>query len=165
MKLLEKVAKGSKRLGKSGLISLCTGVLISILWILPAFAQHEIKTVDGLKVMLGVIPVQEIKEHPEKHHAIEMHGGPTGTHHLLIHLEDEKTGKGISNAFVTVTIHNPHGKKIIRALEPMTINGIMDFGNYFDLSDVGKYHIEILIRLEKGETREAFFIIEREPGH
>lgn len=62
MKLLEKVAKGSKRLGKSDLISLCTGVLISILWILPAFAQHEIKTVDGLKVMLGVIPVQEIKE-------------------------------------------------------------------------------------------------------
>lgn len=152
-------------MGKTGLISLCIGALISFSGILPASAQHEVKTVDGLKVMLGVISVQEIKKHPEKHHAIEMHGGPTGTHHILIHLEDEKTGKGISNAFVTVTVHDPHGRKITRKLESMAINGITDYGNYFDLSDVGKYHVEILIRLEKGETREAFFIIEIEPGH
>ncbi|MBI5194075.1 MAG: hypothetical protein HZA08_11640 [Nitrospirae bacterium] len=150
---------------KQGLIPLCIGVLICIIWTLPVFAQHEIKTVAGVRVMLGVISVQEIKEHPEKHHAIRMHGGPGGTHHLLIHLEDEKTGKEITNAFVTVTVHDPMGRKIIRKLDPMKIDGITDYGNYFDLSDLGKYHIEALIRLEKGETREAFFIIEREPGH
>ncbi len=152
-------------MGKTGVISFCVGILIFLSGILPASSQHEIKTVDGLKVMLGVISVQEIKEHPEKHHEIEMHGGLTGTHHLLIHLEDEKTGKGIYNAFVTVTLHDPHGKKITRKLEPMAINGITDYGNYFDLTDVGKYHAEVLIRLEKGEMRAAFFIIERAPGH
>lgn len=72
---LEKIKRRpewERKLGKTCLIFLCVGILTSFSGILPASAQHEVKTVDGLKVMLGVISVQEIKEHPEKHHAIEM---------------------------------------------------------------------------------------------
>ncbi len=51
-----------------------------------AFAQHEIKQVDGLKVMLGVASVEDIKKHPDEHPEIKMHGGPKGTHHILVHI-------------------------------------------------------------------------------
>lgn len=129
-------------------------------------AQHEEKTVAGIKVVLAIVHVEEIKRHPEEHPEIKMHGGPKGTHHLLIHLEDEKTGEIISDASVTVHIHNPDGTKISKILEPMTINERTNFGNYFDFSDMGNYHVEAMITPEKGEHGRisAFFVYENK-GH
>ena len=76
-------------------------------------AQHEEKAVAGIKVVLAIVHVEEIKRHPEEHPEIKMHGGPKGTHHLLIHLEDEKTGEIISEASVTVNTgkKNKHDRR------------------------------------------------------
>lgn len=135
------------------------------MWFPTALAQHEIKQVDGLKVMIAAASVEEIKKHPDEHPEIKTHGGLKGTHHILVHIEDEKTGKVVSDASVQLTVHNPDGTKVSRPLEPMTIGGITDFGNYFDLSDLGNYHMDALITLKTGETRKATFVYERRPGH
>jgi len=130
-----------------------------------ALAQHETKTVDGLKVTLAVTSVEEIKKHPEEHHEIRMHGGPKGTHHLLIHIEDEKTGKIVGDASVKATVHNPDGSKATKVLESMTIAGFSDYGNYFDFKDLGNYHMEVAMTPVKGAPKKVFFVYERRRGH
>ncbi len=148
--------------------SLFTGIFIIMLlsYSYPILAQHDVKTVAGIKVMLAMVHIEEIKKHPDEHPEIKMHGGPKGTHHLLIHLEDEKTGKIISDASVTVNIHKPDGTKVSKMLEPMTISGRTNFGYYFDFSEIGNYHIEAMIMPEKGEHERifAFFVYENR-GH
>lgn len=129
------------------------------------FAQHETKTVDGLKVTLGMTSVDEIRKHPEEHPEIKMHGGPKGTHHLLIHIEDEKTGKVVGDMSVKVTVHNPDGTKALKTLEPMEIAGFRDYGNYFDFKALGNYHIEVAITPLKGELKKAVFVYERRGEH
>lgn len=147
---------------------LFAGIFIGMLlsYSSPILAQHDVKTVAGIKVMLAMFHTEEIKRHPEEHPEIKMHGGPKGTHHLLIHLEDEKTGEIISDASVMVHIHNPDGTKVSKILEPMTISGRTNFGNYFAFSDMGNYHIEVMITPEKGEHEKifAFFVYENK-GH
>ena len=145
---------------------LLSGIFSIMLLSYPAFAQHDVKTVAGIKVMLAMVHIEEIKKHPDEHPEIKMHGGPKGTHHLLIHLEDEKTGKIITDASVTVNIHKPDGTKVSKMLEPMTISGRTNFGYYFDFSEMGNYHIEAMIMPEKGEHERifAFFVYENR-GH
>lgn len=134
-------------------------------WFNPALALHEVKIMDGIKVMLGTASVDEIKKHPKEHPEINMHGGPKGTHHLIVHLEEEKTGKIISDASVTVSIHNPDGTKVTKAMELMAIGGIPDFGNYFDFSDIGNYHIEVVITPKGGKAKKVLFTYEKRPEH
>ncbi len=150
-----------------------SGILITIfvtIWALlagasGALAQHEEKRVDGLKVTLAITSIAEIKKHPEEHPEIEMHGGPKGTHHLLIHIEDEKTGKVVGGASVKTTVHNPDGSRTAKTLEPMTIAGFRDYGNYFDFKALGNYHIEVAITPLKGELKKAVFVYERRGEH
>lgn len=149
---------------RPGCKDLLRGFLIALVWFYPALAQHEIKTVDGLKVMLAVAGVEDIKKYPEKHPEVKMHGGPGGSHHVLIHIEEEKTGKAISNVSVSANVHNPDGTNVKKVLEPMTIGGITDFGNYFDIKELGNYHIDVLITVE-GEIIKVNFSYERRPWH
>lgn len=130
-----------------------------------ALAQHETKTIGGLKVTLGITSVDEIKKHPEEHPEIRMHGGPKGTHHLLIHIEDEKTEKVVGDASVKATVHNPDGSKTTKTLESMTIAGFKDYGNYFDFKELGDYHIEVAITPMKGAPIKAMFVYERREEH
>lgn len=141
------------------------GFLITLMWFSTALGQHEIMQVDGLKVMLGVASVEEIKKHPDEHPEIKMHGGPKGTHHILVHIEDEKTGKVVSDASVQLTVHNPDGTKVTRPLEPMTIGGITDFGDYLDLRYLGNYHLDVFITPKEGDVKKATFVYERRLGH
>ncbi len=129
------------------------------------FAQHETKKVDGLKVTLAITSIDEIKKHPEEHPEIKMHGGPKGTHHLLIHIEDEKTGKVVGDASIKTTVHNPDGSETTKVLESMTIAGFKDYGNYFDFKDLGDYHIEVAITPSKGAPKKALFVYERREEH
>ncbi len=135
------------------------------MWFSIALAQHETKSIDGLKVLLAAASVEDIKKHPDEHPEIKMHGGPKGTHHILVHVDDEKTGKVVSDASVQLTVHNLDGTKVTRPLEPMTIGGITDYGNYFDLRDLGNYHIDVFITPREGDVKKATFVYERRPGH
>lgn len=151
---------------KPGFKDYLRGFLITLVWLYPAFAQHEIKTVDGLKVMLAVSSVEDVKgKHPGGHTELKMHGGPKGTHHILVHIEDEKTGKILTYVSVSLTVHNPDGTSVRKELESMTINKLTDFGNYFDLSDMGNYHIDVFITPPGGKTKKVSFVYERRPGH
>jgi len=128
-------------------------------------AQHETKTVGGLNVTIGITSVEEIKKRPEGHPELKMHGGPKGTHHLLIHIEDEKTGKLVGDASVKATVHNPDGSKTTKALESMAIAGFRDYGNYFDFKELGDYHIEVAVTQTKDAPQKAMFVYERREGH
>lgn len=60
-----------------------------------------------------------------------------------------------------MTIHNPDGIKVRKDLESMTMNKLTDFGNYFDLSDMGSYYIDVFIAPRKGKTKKVPFLYER----
>ncbi|GEM_PF-6999219 len=131
----------------------------------PVYAQHETKIIDGLRVTLGITSIEEIKKHPEEHPEIKMHGGPKGTHHILIHIEDEKTGTVVGDVSVKATVHNPDGTKTAKTLEPMAIAGFDDYGNYFDFKELGNYHIEVAVTPIKGASKKAVFVYERRREH
>lgn len=93
--------------------------MVSLFWSYQAFARRETKKVDGLKVSQALITVDEIKKHPDTHPEIKMHGGPKGTQHPVIHIEDEKPEKAVSDVAVKVDVHNPDGTKASKNMEPI----------------------------------------------
>ncbi len=142
------------------------GFLVALAWFYPAPAQHEIKTVDGLNVMLAVSSAEDMKTRRSKEFPeLKMFGGPRGTHYILVHIEDEKAGKIITDVSVSLAVHNPDGTMVRKDLESMTINELTDFGNYFDLSDLGNYHMDVFITPREGKAKKVSFVYERRPGH
>lgn len=45
------------------LIGLFIGIFIAMVWPYSAYAQHEIKTADGIRVRMAIVKVEDIKRH------------------------------------------------------------------------------------------------------
>lgn len=127
----------------------------------PAFASHNIKVkkVDGVRVFMVIASMDEMKNYM-KRQGLRCER-PGWNHHLLIHVEDEKTGAAIEGLSITANIVFPKGKKISKALDPVDMNNRIDFGNYFDLTEFGNYYIEAVIKTENGKTLKAVFDYKR----
>jgi uncharacterized protein involved in high-affinity Fe2+ transport len=76
-----------------------------------------------------------------------MHGGvPVGENHLTVALFDDRTGVRITRAKVSATITGPDRFKLTKKLEPMTIAGVVTYGNYFSMPGPGPYRIVLHIQ-------------------
>jgi hypothetical protein len=94
-----------------------------------------------------------------------MHGGTPagmGSHHVMVALFDAATGARITDARVSASID---GKPPTKPLEPMEVNGLTTYGNFFALSGpaVRRIHVEI-VPSGKSEPIEADFAFEHPPG-
>ena len=96
------------------------------------------------------------------HHMDKMEGetkvveGITGrlkiapTMHMLdLYLSDAKTGKVIDEAQVRAVITMPDGKKIEKELSGMEMGDVFSFMNTVDLSQKGKYSLNIEVEVGK----------------
>ena len=114
------------------------------------------QVVDGVAVYLGIVPAEMVRGHPPGHLESEMHGGtPVGENHILVALFDEKTGRRITSAEVTVQLTGDRGPDVRKRLEPMVVAGAASYGNYFYMPGAGPYRIKLTIR-PRGAAREIY---------
>jgi len=124
---------------------------------------RDVQTVDGVIIYLGVMLTALISGHPI--HAGErgaMHGGApgeAGSRHVVVALFDAGTGTRIQAARVRAGVGHGHaGLEPDRDLEPMLINDVVTFGNFFPMPQAGDYRIRIEIARPDGQrTIEADF--------
>ena len=132
-----------------------------VLFALPAWSatsEYE-KHAEGLAVYLGVLPAQLVRG-PSDGHLATMHGGAasSGSHHLVVAIYDERTGKALDNATVEATVVPLGMGATRRARERMRIGDSVSYGNFYPMGVPGPYTIRVAIRREaQGGTTEVQF--------
>ena len=117
------------------------------------------KIVDGVAVYIGMVPAELVRGHPPAHPESTMHGGvQVGENHLTVAVFDDKSGRRITDAQVTVHITDNRSPDVEKRLDSMTIGGSITYGNYFYSPGAGPYRIDVRIRLpdRAGELRAVF---------
>ena len=123
---------------KRRVVYFCITVLLPTLTlttIAPSIAQMghhmdkmegETKVVEGIKGRLKIAPTM---------------------HMLDLYLSDAKTDKVINEAKVKAVITMPDGKKVEKELSGMEMGDVFSFMNTFDLSQKGKYSLNIEVEV------------------
>lgn len=109
----------------------------------PAGAQGA-RTVDGMIVNLGLMPAEvalTVAGHRDAHPAHP----PQGSEHLLITLDDQRTGRRIGNAEVAVEVTDSHGHVQKKALLHTQAAGLADYSELFTFGASGKYSVRVII--------------------
>jgi len=123
------------------------------------------QTVDGVTVYLGIVPAALVQGHSTKPGDPQaLHGGTTtiaASHHVMVALFDAATGARITVALVKASV----GGSVAKTLEPMEVNGLMTYGNFFALSGPGVERIRVEI-LSPGKPApiKANFAYQHDPG-
>ena len=126
-----------------------------------AIAQQT-ATVDGIVVNLGIVPAEvalRAEGHREKHPA----NPPGGSQHILVTLDDAKTGKRIGDAEVAVTVTDPRGRELTKPLLHTQAGGLPDYSELFVFEWSGRYAIRVAITRQPGaKPIEARFTVTHE---
>jgi len=151
--------KWRRRLGAAFIALGLIAFLALAFFALPAAAATDYdKHADGLAVYLGVLPVQLLKG-PSESHLATMHGvvpSSSATHHVVVAVYDERTGKQFDRATVEATVV-PFGLGETRhTLEPMKIGTTTTYGNFFPMNVPGPYVIRVPIRQQDQVTQVQF---------
>lgn len=124
----------------------------------PAAAQQS-SHVGGLVVSFGLVPADVAlgaAGHSEAHPAHP----PSGSQHLLITLDDEKSGKRIGDAEVVIDVTDPHGHVETKPLLHTQAGGFPDYSELFRFGWSGKYSIRVVITRQPGaKSIETQFVV------
>ncbi len=140
-------------------LSVCAGLVLGLFVLSTAFAQHqhggmsmggsmkmESKDVlvEGVKVSFTVMANAEHRK-MLKDMKMKEDIEPGTTHDITVVLKDEKTGKEITDAQVTMKVVDPKGKDQIK---PLKYEDMMkSYDAYFSLPEKGKYQIMVLFKV------------------
>ncbi len=137
---------------------LCVFVAVCLLFTLvwtPAAAQQA-RTVAGFIVNLGIVPAA-VALRAEGHRDAHPTNPPGGSQHLLITLDDEKSGNRIGDAEVVIEVTDPRGGVEKKPLLHTQAGGLADYSELFVFSWSGEYSIRVIITPRPGakpiETR------------
>lgn len=129
-------------------------VMIALVWA-PAAAQQS-STVAGFIVNFGIVPAA-VALRADGHRDAHPTNPPGGSQHLLITLDDEKSGKRIGDAEVVIEVTDPHGRVEKKPLLHTQGGGLSDYSELFVFSWSGEYSIRVIITPRAGakpiETR------------
>ncbi len=141
----------------SGFIAV--GALVTALLSTSATAQHS-ANVDGLIVNLGIVPA-EIALRAEGHRDSHPANPPPGSQHILVTVDEAKSGKRIGDAEVVVTVTDPRGKVSTKPLLHTQAGGLADYSELFAFVWSGRYAIRVAITRQPGaKAVEARFTVE-----
>src|SRR5262245_463232 len=101
---------------------------LSVVWACACAQQRQ--TVSGLVINFGIMPA-EFALRAEGHRDAHPSNPPSGSQHLLITLDDEKTGKRIRDAEVVMEIIDPRGHVERKPLLHTEAAGLPDFSELF----------------------------------
>jgi len=125
---------------------------------MPAVAEQA-RPVGGFIVNFGLVPAEAAlgaEGHRESHPA----NPPSGSQHLLITLDEEKSGKRIGDAEVVIEVTDPHGGVEKKALLHTQAGGFPDYSELFRFGWSGEYSIRVIITPRPGaEPIETRFTI------
>lgn len=107
-------------------------------------AAQGTKTVSGLVVSFGIVPA-ELALRADGHRDLHPSNPPPGSQHLLITLDDQKTGKRIGDAEVLIEVTDPRGHVEKKALLHTQASGFPDYSDLFRFAWPGKYAIRVVI--------------------
>lgn len=99
-----------------------------------------------IEIFYGVIPASVLLAHPADHPERTMHGGikiTSNTYHLLISIFDTKKRERITDAQMHATVRKPRLAPQTKPLETMPMAGVINYGNYFTISEPGTYRITL----------------------
>jgi len=113
---------------------------------------------DGLMIYYGVLPANLVA--PGDLTVADTHMTPggargAGTHHLVIAVFDEATGKRLANATVRARVQPLGGATQEKTLEPMQIAGSVTFGNFFRMDADMPYVIHLRIHRADSASPEV----------
>ena len=135
-------------------VLLASFLAVALAWT-PAAAQGT-RTVEGLIVNFGIVPAA-VALRAEGHSDAHPAHPPGGSQHLLITLDDEKSGKRIGDAEVVIEVTDPHGRVEKKPLLHTQGGGLPDYSELFVFGWSGEYSIRVLITPRPGakpiETR------------
>jgi hypothetical protein len=124
----------------------------------PVRAQ-DASAVAGLIVHFGVVPAEVAlgaSGHADAHPAHP----PAGSQHLLITLDDARTGKRIGDAEVAIEVTGPRGYAEKKHLLHTQAGGLPDYSELFVLPASGKYSVHVIIRqASSAKAIETRFVI------
>ena len=123
----------------------------------PVPAGEMSKTVDGLTISYGVMTSADLLARSANHHDPAMHTSrwrTRGPHHLVVSIVDAQSGQRLGQAKVRATVQPLGLAPERKTLQPMAVDGLMSYGNYFDLSP-GKLPATITIEVERQRGHAA----------
>ena len=130
---------------------------IALAWT-PAAAQ-QVRAVGGLIVNFGLVSAEVAlgaAGHSEAHPAHP----PSGSQHLLITLDDEKSGKRVGDAEVVIEVTDPHGRVEKKPLLHTQAGGFPDYSELFRFGSPGKYSLRVIITPRPGaKPIETLFVV------
>jgi hypothetical protein len=122
---------------------------------MPVAAQQT-KTVGGLMVSFGLVPA-EVALRAEGHRESHPANPPSGSQHLLITLDEEKSGKRIGDVEVVIEVTDPQGRVEKKPLLHTQAGGFPDYSELFRFGSPGDYSVRVIITTRPGakpiETR------------
>jgi len=85
---------------------------------------------------------------------------PPGSQHLLITLDDERSGKRIGDAEVVIEVTDPHGRVEKKPLLHTQAGGFPDYSELFRFGWPGEYSIRVIITPQpSAKPVETHFIV------
>jgi hypothetical protein len=130
---------------------------VALAWT-PAAAQQA-SSVGGFIVNFGIVPAA-VALRAEGHRDAHPTNPPGGSQHLLITLDEEKSGKRIGDAEVVIEVTDPHGRVEKKPLLHTQGGGLPDYSELFVFGWSGEYSIRVIITPRPGaKPIEARFTV------
>jgi hypothetical protein len=119
----------------------------------PAVAQQS-RSVAGMVINLGIMPA-EVALRADGHREMHPAHPPSGSQHLLITLDEDKTGKRIGDAEVVIEVTDPKGHVEKKPLLHTQAGGMPDYSELFRFGWEGEYSILVSIAPRPGAKAVA----------
>jgi len=132
-------------------------LVVAALVSMHAAAQYS-KTIDGVVVNLGIVPA-EVALRAEGHRDAHPLNPPSGSQHLLVTLDEEKTHRRLAEPEVAVEVTDPRGSIEKKAMLHTQGGGYPDYSELFTFSWPGTYSIRVVISRAGAKPVEAQFTV------
>lgn len=132
-------------------------VVVAALASMHAAAQYS-RTLDGVVVNLGIVPA-EVALRADGHRDAHPPNPPSGSQHLLVTLDEEKTHRRLAEPEVAVEVTDPRGSIEKKSLLHTQGGGYPDYSELFTFSWPGSYSIRVVISRPGEKPVETQFTV------
>ncbi len=115
---------------------------------------QQVRTIGGIVVNFGIVPAA-VALRADGHRDAHPTNPPGGSQHLLITLDEEKSGKRIGDADMVIEVSDPRGHLEKKPLLPAQGGGLPDYGELFTFGWSGEYAIRVIITARPGYPRSC----------
>jgi len=136
-----------ERIAHAQLLRVLIAIFLALAW--ASAAAQQTTTVAGLVVNFGIVPAA-VALRADGHRDAHPTNPPGGSQHLLITLDEQKSGKRIGDAEVAIEVTDPHGRVEKKPLLHTQGGGLPDYSELFVFGWSGQYSIRVLITPQPG---------------